>query len=162
MFSTSAQTATTFALALRPAISFMAPVTAPAPPMSHFMSSMPPAGFSEMPPVSKVTPLPISSHGRLVLRPVHPAHDEELRLALAALPDAQQHMHAELLHLGLAQDLDLDAELGQLLGATGELDGIEQVGGLAHQIAREEHGIDRGLELAIGLRAPRPGRSPRR
>ncbi len=89
----------------------MAPVTAPAPPMSHFMSSMPPAGFSEIPPVSKHTPLPIRATGVCVLGPVHPAHHQELRLALAALADAQQHVHAELLHLGLAQNLDLDAEL---------------------------------------------------
>ena len=69
MFSTRAHTATTFALALRPAIRAMAPVTAPAPPMSHFMSSMPPAGFSEMPPVSKHTPLPISATGAWPLGP---------------------------------------------------------------------------------------------
>ena len=31
--------------------------------MSHFMSSMPPAGLIEMPPVSKQTPLPISASG---------------------------------------------------------------------------------------------------
>jgi hypothetical protein len=51
------------ACALRAASSRIAPVTAPAPPMSHFMSSMPPAGLSEMPPVSKQTPLPISATG---------------------------------------------------------------------------------------------------
>ena len=31
--------------------------------MSHFMSSMPPAGLIEMPPVSKVTPLPTKATG---------------------------------------------------------------------------------------------------
>jgi hypothetical protein len=41
---------------LRSASAFMVPATAPAPPMSHFMSSMPAPGLSEMPPVSKVTP----------------------------------------------------------------------------------------------------------
>ena len=39
---------------------------APAPPMSHFMSSMPAAGLIEMPPVSKVTPLPTKATGALV------------------------------------------------------------------------------------------------
>ena len=63
MFSTSAQIPITLARALRPAISRIAPVTAPAPPMSHFISSIPPAGFREMPPVSKQTPLPIRATG---------------------------------------------------------------------------------------------------
>ena len=88
MFSTRAHTPTTFARALRPASRRIAPVTAPAPPMSHFMSSMPPAGLIEMPPVSKHTPLPISATGCLRLRPVHPAHHQELRFARAALPTA--------------------------------------------------------------------------
>ena len=41
----------------------MRPATAPAPPMSHFMSSMPSAGLMEMPPVSKQTPLPTKAMG---------------------------------------------------------------------------------------------------
>ncbi len=63
MFSTSPQMPMTFALALRPAIASIAPATAPAPPMSHFINSMPAAGLIEMPPVSKVTPFPISAIG---------------------------------------------------------------------------------------------------
>ncbi len=39
--------------------------------MSHFMSSMPPAGLMLMPPVSKVTPLPMNATGLpLLLRPL--------------------------------------------------------------------------------------------
>ena len=34
--------------------------------MSNFMSSMPPAGLMEMPPVSKVTPLPMKAIGLVV------------------------------------------------------------------------------------------------
>ena len=118
---------------------------------------MPPAGFSEMPPVSKQTPLPISATGFCAFGPVHPAHDQELRFARTALADGQQHVHAELLHLGLAQDLDLDAELGELAGAAGEFDRIEHVGGLAHQVAGEEYRVDGGLEPLIG--AARLGRA---
>ena len=53
----------TLALALRLARAIMVPVTAAAPPMSHFMSSMPSAGLIEMPPVSKQTPLPTKARG---------------------------------------------------------------------------------------------------
>ena len=42
------------------AIARIAPSTAAPPPMSYFIFSMPSAGLMEMPPVSKVTPLPIS------------------------------------------------------------------------------------------------------
>ncbi len=63
MFSTSPTRPTTSTFALRPASAAMAPITAPAPAMSHFMSSMPPAGLMEMPPVSKVTPLPTKASG---------------------------------------------------------------------------------------------------
>ena len=45
--------------------------------MSHFMSSMPPAGLMLMPPVSKVTPLPMNATG--------------LPLALRPLPEAPFH-----------------------------------------------------------------------
>ena len=38
----------------------MAPIMAAPPAMSYFIFSMPSAGLMEMPPVSKVTPLPTS------------------------------------------------------------------------------------------------------
>src|SRR5262249_12608251 len=60
-------------------------------------------------------------NGLLRLGPVHPAHHQELRIALAALTNAQQGVHAELLHLGLAQDLDLDSDPGEFARATREL-----------------------------------------
>ncbi len=51
----------------------MRPATHAAPPMSPFMSSMPAAGFMEMPPVSKHTPLPTkhSVFERFDLAPFH-------------------------------------------------------------------------------------------
>ena len=56
-------TPTTFFAKFRPAMAHIAPVTAAAPPISHFISSMPLAGFIEMPPVSKVTPFPTRAKG---------------------------------------------------------------------------------------------------
>ena len=41
----------------------MVPSTLPAPDMSYFISSISAAGLSEMPPVSKVMPLPTSATG---------------------------------------------------------------------------------------------------
>ena len=63
MFSTRPSTPTALTRALRPASACMRPATAAAPPMSHFISSMPSAGLMEMPPVSKVTPLPTKAIG---------------------------------------------------------------------------------------------------
>ena len=72
MFSTRPIMPTAFTLALRPASACIRPTTAAAPPMSPFMSSMPPAGFIEMPPVSKTTPLPMKPSGlSFALPPVH-------------------------------------------------------------------------------------------
>src|SRR5665213_2651411 len=63
MFSTMPMTPTTLTFALRAASVCISPVTAAAPPMSPFMSSMPPAGLIEMPPVSNTTPLPTNASG---------------------------------------------------------------------------------------------------
>ena len=63
IFSTNPTRATTLAAALRLAKDSIVPATTPAPPMSMVMSSMPPAGFREMPPVSKTTPFPIRAKG---------------------------------------------------------------------------------------------------
>jgi hypothetical protein len=46
-----------------------APSTLAAPPMSNFISSISAPGLSEMPPVSKVTPLPTSTTGASALAP---------------------------------------------------------------------------------------------
>ena len=46
---------------------FMIPMTAAAPHMSYFIMSRSSPGFSEMPPVSKVTPLPMSTTGLVSL-----------------------------------------------------------------------------------------------
>src|SRR3546814_11047086 len=63
MFSTRATTPTALTFALRPASAANVPITAPAPPISHFISSMPADGLIEIPPVSKQTPLPTKATG---------------------------------------------------------------------------------------------------
>ncbi len=63
MFSTRPMAPTTLALALRLASACIRPTTQAAPAMSPFMSSMPAAGLSEMPPESKQTPLPMKATG---------------------------------------------------------------------------------------------------
>ena len=70
IFSTSPQMPTTSALALRSASVSIAPATAPAPPISHFMSSMPAGGLRLIPPVSKVTPFPTSAVGLATFAPL--------------------------------------------------------------------------------------------
>ena len=74
MFSTRPQTPTTLDLALRAASTRMRPMTTPAPPMAYFMSSMPLAGLIEIPPLSKVTPLPTRAIGALSLAFGAPLH----------------------------------------------------------------------------------------
>jgi hypothetical protein len=63
MFSQAGITATTLTGASSSAIADIAPSTLPAPDMSYFISSILGGGFSEMPPVSNVTPLPQSATG---------------------------------------------------------------------------------------------------
>ena len=120
MFSTSPTRPTTSTFALRPASAAISPTTAPAPAMSHFMSSIPPAGLMQMPPVSKVTPLPMNASGLAWLSPLPravPLHHHHARLVGAALRHAEQRAEAELLHLLRAEHLDLDAERAQRAAA---------------------------------------------
>ena len=63
MFSQVATTPTTLTGARMPASARIAPSTLPAPDMSNFISSISPPGLSDIPPVSKVMPLPTSTSG---------------------------------------------------------------------------------------------------
>ena len=63
MFSQVGTTAIAFTGAFMPASARSAPSTLAAPAMSYFISSISAAGLSEMPPVSKVMPLPTSTTG---------------------------------------------------------------------------------------------------
>jgi hypothetical protein len=61
MFSTAGIRPVTFSGNFSSAQARSVPSTLAAPHMSYFISSMPSPGLSEMPPVSKVTPLPTST-----------------------------------------------------------------------------------------------------
>ena len=63
MFSTAGTTPITFTGAFIAASASRAPKTLAAPAMSYFISSISAAGLREMPPVSNVTPLPMSTTG---------------------------------------------------------------------------------------------------
>ena len=60
MFSTQGMNPVTGIAGLSCAMARMAPIMAAPPAMSYFIFSMPSAGLMEIPPVSKVTPLPTS------------------------------------------------------------------------------------------------------
>ena len=144
MFSTRPMMPTALTFALRAASSCIRPTTHAAPAMSPFMSSMPAAGFSEMPPASKVTPLPTMAIGSPPFGAgALPLHDRDVTGLFAALPHGEQRLHAELLQGFRSEHLDLHAELGELFGARGELGGPEHVGGLVDEIAGERHALGR-------------------
>ena len=105
-------------------------MTTPAPAMSHFISSMPAAGLIEMPPLSKVTPLPIKASGGAPTSPAVPAHHDQPRRAHAALRDAEQRTHAETAHALLVEHLDIEAERRQPRRRFGKRLGIDRVGRL--------------------------------
>ena len=63
MFSQAGITPITFSFNCISAIARKVPNTEAAPHMSYFISSMPAPGLSEMPPVSKVMPLPTKTTG---------------------------------------------------------------------------------------------------
>ena len=143
--------------------------------MSPFMSSMPPAGLIEMPPESKQTPLPMKATGLALpasLPRAVPAHHDDAAFLARALADGQQRAHADFLQLLLVEDLDLDAELLQLLRAAGELLRVEHVRRLVDQGAGQHHPFARSPRGRGGPCRPpgighgdddaRPRRPPRR
>ncbi len=108
--------------------------------MSHFMSSMPPAGLMLMPPVSNVTPLPMNATGLpLTLRPLPeaPFHCMTTMRGSFALPCAtpSNAPKPSSAHLPRAQHVHLQSKFAQLLAAIGHLRRVQHVGRLADQIA---------------------------
>jgi hypothetical protein len=69
MFSQLGIRPTTFTLGFSSASARKVPSTLAAPPMSYFISSISADGLIEMPPVSKVMPLPTSTTGASPLGP---------------------------------------------------------------------------------------------
>ena len=69
MFSAEATIATTLIFRLSSLIDFIVPITLAAPHISYFISSIPLLGFTDIPPVSKVIPLPTNTIGFSFLAP---------------------------------------------------------------------------------------------
>ena len=86
MFSLAAMTPTTLIGSFISAMACRVPSTEAAPHMSNFISSISAAGLSEMPPVSKVMPLPISATGACLAGP--PAYCRTISLGGSSEPRA--------------------------------------------------------------------------
>ena len=100
MFSAAQTIAITRTLGLSRAMARMAPIMAAPPAMSYFIFSMLSAGLMEMPPVSKVMPLPtrpstgpVGHAFRLV------AQDDQRGRLGRALRDAPERAHLQLVQL---------------------------------------------------------------
>ena len=89
--------------------------------MSPFMSSMPPPGLIEMPPVSKVTPLPTKASGLPSTPPPRQRITTTRDSWAEPLADAEEGPHPDRLERRKIEDLDLDAEARQLRRAAGEI-----------------------------------------
>ena len=152
----------TFALALREGRgACIRPTTQAAPAMSPFMSSMPPAGLIEMPPVSNTTPLPMKATGLSFLAPPFQRMTATRAGRSEPLRDAEQRAHADLGELLLVEDLHLDAELLELFGLVRELDGAEHVRRLVHEVAGDGDARRRGLRGSWRPSSPRSDRRSR-
>ena len=113
----------------------MAPIMAAPPAISYFIFSMPSAGLMEMPPLSKVTPLPTrprcaggGRRGRAVAQ-----HDQHGRFG-AALRHSQQRAHPQLFHgLAIQHFARKTVFVGRAPGRFGHTIGGELVGGFVRQ-----------------------------
>jgi hypothetical protein len=142
MFSAEQRMAMTLTAGLRRAMACIAPTMAAAPAMSYFIFSMPSAGLMEMPPVSKVMPLPTrprtgappaSRCGRRLV-----GHDDERGRFGGAFGDGPEGLHLQLLDFVRGVDLALQAGLvAHGLGARAEHGGGEDVAGFVDERAGE-------------------------
>ena len=119
--------------------------------MSHFISPMPAAGLIEMPPVSKVTPLPMKPSGGLPAFPPRCSMTTTRGGRTLPWPTPSNAPMPSFGHAGFVEDLDREAEPGQLGGLFGERLRIDRVGRLGHEIAGEEHRLGGGAQRAVGL-----------
>ena len=104
--------------------------------MSHFIASMPAAGLIEMPPVSKVTPLPTKAVGAPPSSPPFQLQHEQTRIANRTLGDAEERAHAELFHRRAVEHLKFNASaFERRADAFDEAFGINDVGRLGDQLA---------------------------
>ena len=125
----------------RPATARTAFSTAAAPAMSHFMVTMPAPGLMEIPPVSKVMPLPTRARSATALFGLVLQLDHA-RGPGGALANAHDAAVAVLEQALLIEDRDLDRQaLGQVLGGLGEGGGVERAGRLVDQGAGGVDGL---------------------
>jgi hypothetical protein len=136
MFSTRPMMPTTLTLALRAASACIRPVTQAAPPMSPFMSSMPPAGLIEMPPVSKTDALADEGDG---LSFGLPPFQRMIASGSGRTEPCATPSSAPMpsFFISFSSGFRLDAELLELLGLGGELLGTEHVRRLVDEVAGE-------------------------
>src|SRR5581483_10521158 len=76
-------------------------------------------------------------HRRFALLAAIPAHENDATRMRRALPDAEQSVHAELLHRWNVEHVDADAELPKRRGAPRKFFRIEDIRGLVDEIARK-------------------------
>ena len=145
-------------LGLALASAFIAPTTAPAPPMSHFIASMFWAGLIEMPPVSKVTPLPMKATGgsparrRSTSGPAAGARGPSPGRRRAARP-----CRAWPSRRGRAPAISRPSALDALVHALDEALGINDVGRLGDQLAGQRDALDDRLHSGLlALLGPAP------
>ena len=119
--------------------------------MSPFMSSMPAAGFMEMPPVSKHTPLP-TKHSVLARFDLAPCHCMTTTREGRSLP-CPTASSAPIFSASSCSSSSTSTSRparGEIAHALGELDRAQHVGRLVDEIAGEEHAL--GQRLAGGER----------
>jgi hypothetical protein len=87
-------------------------------------------------------------HGHRVAAAV-PPHDENLRLAVGPLADAEQRAHAEPGHLGLAKRLDRKPRRGSGSGAFDETFGVDDVRRFGDKVAGQEDPGGNRSEVAV-------------
>ena len=121
MFSVAGITASRLIRSSSFAIAETASSTAAAPDISIFISCIEAAGLIEIPPVSKVTPLPTSP--RVSPRPRPRMEDDQSRLLLGPLRNGDQAAHLLLGDLLAAEDLAADrcVLVGDRLGAARQI-----------------------------------------
>ena len=121
----------------------MAPATAPAPPMSHFIASMPGGRLDRDAAGIEGHALADEGDRLAAFAAAVPLEDQQARLAHRALGDAEQRAHAELLHRRAVEHLDLDAAaLERRADALDEGLGVDDVGRLGDQLAGQRHALD--------------------
>jgi len=133
-------------LDLSSAIARIVPKTLAAPHMSNFMWSMSCAGLSEMPPVSKVIPLPTSTTGRCLRGLPRYSNTMKRGVLKDALPESLSHADRAFVYThGLGWDA---AALFARMGARARC--VDDLQLLVNEIAAEARAGDHVLVMSNG------------